>query len=340
MKYSILVLLICFSCSNENLSPTDLFKQLDLNANFHQSNQLLKKSIKTILWDMQKITAERPGYQPLVDEAKVTIEAFRQHYAYIDSLKQILEEEAHFQANFRALSNETVQVFNDTKLVTQLFFSGNSTEKKTVSILEKKLLNLKNASINKIANLWENSRMKGTIFMDPSKKEPTLNKLEKAIPLTSPERFRLLEQSKTTSWSTCNFKNSSLIEAITLLTKFQNDVLSIEYVIVDFLNSQIGRLCDFGSTLDRPLLLLQTDAYKIRLGDFFEGKLVLFFNETPLNFRASVNGSELEIRDNRAIYKVKPTSTGIQTFTVNYSVVNSNQYIEHYSKTFSFTVEG
>lgn len=208
--YLVLTALLALNVSSEILNAFKTVNNSLTNANtiIESKNQAIFKSFEEMVGDA-KTRDKALKYKPEADQVRQMADNM---YNYIESLKVELKKEAgsHIENGEEKFAEENLEA------ATRLF----DTKGKGKELLQK-LTDFK-------ANI---------IGVDPELKGP----FENALPLDLTVPKSKSGNSKI-NWTTAYFHMTPTIAALTILSKFQNDVKNSEAAIVDFLHSKVGEV--------------------------------------------------------------------------------------------------
>src|SRR6476620_1160194 len=209
LMYLVLTALLALNVSSEILNA---FKTVDAslvtaNGTIDNKNNAIFKSFAQKLNDPK--TAERARiWEPKAQEAK---KASEEVYAYIDGLKMEIKKAAGYnpptEPNFKE---------DNLDVPTRLMLTeGRANQLKArLQQLKDKLLSL-----------------------DPSIRA----QFEKTLPINL-EAIKTSNEATSNDWGSGYFHMTPTIAAITILSKFQNDVRNAEAQVVDYIHSKVGEV--------------------------------------------------------------------------------------------------
>ncbi|RXK81778.1 type IX secretion system motor protein PorM/GldM [Filimonas effusa] len=213
MMYLVLTALLALNVSSEILNAFKTVNNSLTHANemVEEKNDAVFKSFEAKMKDEQ--TRERAAlWKPKADAAKKLAD---ETYQYIDALKQQLKVESKLE---KGPNGEEIFAEENIDAPTRLFIS--EPLKKGPELLQK-LTDFKN-------NL---------LAIDPSLKTEFGNTLplDLAVPVSK-------TGEKNQKWEESYFHMTPTIAAITILSKFQNDVRNSEAMVVDYLHKKVGEV--------------------------------------------------------------------------------------------------
>jgi gliding motility-associated protein GldM len=212
--YIVLTALLALNVSSEILNA---FKTIEQSLNsasniIERKNLDIYKSLKAKLADPK--TAEKAAiWAPKAEQAHAYADAM---YAYVESLKQELKVES----GLKIKEGKEVYKEDDLDATTRLFLNSKSGESKGKNLYNK-LVQFK-ADLSAIDPL---------IAKDVIPNLP----LDLSIPTTSSIAGKA-------DWAYAYFNMTPSVAAVTILTKFQNDIRNSEAQVVEFCHKEIGEV--------------------------------------------------------------------------------------------------
>lgn len=209
LMYLVLTALLALNVSAEILNA---FKTVDnslrtASETIDQRNDAIFKSFEEKLKDDK--TRERAAiWKPKADQAKQLSDNI---YTYIDQLKGELKK----QAGLEVVDGVEKYKEDDQDAPTRFLVEGPKGKE-----LHTKLTDYRNALLN----------------LDPSAKA----EFEKILPVDITVPKTLNEGNNT--WEAVYFRMSPAVAAITILSKFQNDIRNSEAMLVDYFHSKVGEV--------------------------------------------------------------------------------------------------
>ena len=309
IMYLVLTALLALNVSSEILNA---FKTIEQSLNsasniIERKNLDIYKSLKSKLNDPK--SAEKAAiWAPKAEQAHAYADAM---YAYVESLKQELKVESGLQIK----DGKEVYKEDDLDATTRLFLNKKSGESKGKDLYNK-LLKFK-ADLSAIDPLIAKEVI------------PNLP-LDLSIPTTSSIAGK-------GDWAYAYFNMTPSVAAITILTKFQNDIRNSEAQIAEFCHKEIGEV---------ELIYDQFNAFAASNSQYLMSgeELVITAGVGAFSSAAkptvSIDGLVVPVGvDGSAIYKsVAGTSPGVQRKRVRISFIKPNGETAVVEKEVQFTV--
>ena len=281
IMYLVLTAILALNVSAEIL---EAFKTVDTSlknstSSINKSNEMLYKSLQDKLADPQ--SHEKAAYwQPKAIEAQKISAAMAQ---YIDGLKEKLKE----GAGLKIVDGK--QSFKEDNLdaSTRLFeTNGKGPE------LEKKLLDYKEAMLN----------------IDSSLR----SKFQNNFPVTV--EVPVGQEGKARSFTSTYFHMTPTVAALTMLSKFQNNVKNAENQIVTHCHNQIGQVIVH---MDKVGILVGQSSNYVMPGQELSVTAGVGAYSSASNPRISINGSGVNVIDGQGTYKTTANGAGEHSVSVN-----------------------
>ncbi len=282
LMYLVLTALLALNVSAEILNA---FRTV--NSSLVQSNNMIDAKNQTILQSIEKKltdpkTAERAAiWKPKADAAKALAEAAN---TYIEQLKLALKKEAGLTTE----NGEEVYKEDNIDAATRLM----DTKGKGIELY------------NQLKTFKEK-----LLAIDPTIKEQFEHTLP--IDLSIPKS----KNEGNNDWTSAYFRMTPTIAAVTILTKFQNDVKNAEAQVVDFCHNKIGQV---EVVYDQFEPFVGTNSNYLMPGQQFEATLGIGAFSAKAQPQISVNGQGLSVQNGKAVYK--ETAGGIGGRSIPYSI--------------------
>ena len=129
------------------------------------------------------------------------------------------------------------------------------------------------------------------------------------------------DRKPATSWQMAFFHNIPKIGAITILTKFQNDVKNTEAMCIDRLAKEVVSTEVF---LDRFEPIVTPKSSNVPLGGKYEAIIELGASSSTVPPQVSVNGKQIEFKDGKALYTISTTKVGTVSVPVIITIPKRN----------------
>lgn len=142
-------------------------------------------------------------------------------------------------------------------------------------------------------------------------------------------------------WATFNFKQMPLQAVMPILRKFQNDVISTESAMLNYLAGKVGTTTDV--VIDKFTVLSAPEKTYVINGETFKTDVVLTAaasQESNTSLQLKVNGQPLSIdEDGVASWTQTANGVGKKSYTVEGSIVNPvTEEVQRFSKTYEYEV--
>lgn len=317
MMYLVLTALLALNVSTEILNAFRTVNSSINNANavIDAKNNTSYTSFDELLKD-EKTKEKARIWQPYALQAKALSTTVN---GYIDKLKQDLKVESGLK------TEDGVEKFNDDNLEASsrlLVEQGKGKE------LFEKLREFK----EKILNTVDPSK-----FSDPVIKKSVAEKraqLDKSFPLDLSVP-KSQTGSENTDWSYSYFHMTPTIAAMTILSKFQNDVKSSEAQVVDYFLSQVGSV---KVVFDEFQPLIGTNATYLMPGDNLEVTAGIGAYSKAATPIISIGGSTLPLTEGKAVYKTTVSGAGEKSVGVNIRYTKPDGTIGSLERVIKYTV--
>ncbi|MEJ7769286.1 MAG: gliding motility protein GldM [Chitinophagaceae bacterium] len=317
MMYLVLTALLALNVSSEILTAFRTVNNSITNANgvIDTKNNTVYTSFEELLKDGK--TAEKARlWQPLAMEAKsLSTEVDK----YISSLKDSLKIESDLEVK------DGVETFkeDDLNVSTRLLVDGGK---------GKELYNKLKDYREKLLNTLDPAK-----FQDPVIKKAVAekrNELQKNFPLdlSIPKSQNNNQQN---DWSYAYFHMSPTIAALTILSKFQNDVKNSESQVVDYFLSQVGSV---KVVFDEFQPLIGTNATYLMPGDQLEVTAGIGAYSKAATPNISIGGSAQPLTEGKAVYKTVVSGAGEKSVAVNIKYTKPDGTVGTESRVIKYTV--
>jgi len=290
LMYLVLTALLALNVSSEILNA---FKVVDKslvtsNENITTANNTLYTSLKNKLAD--PMTAEKA--KPWYDKAEVAKQLSTELNGLINQYKTDLKKEAG--AKMVEVDGKQVEEFkeDDLEAATRLFGDGDGGKKKGKE-LESKLKEYREAMLN----------------IDPSIRK----EFESIFPV---DVSKIIGQDgKEKDFTSAYFHMTPTVAALTLLSKFQNNVKNAENQVVTFCHSQVGAV---KVVYDQFAALVGQSSNYLMPGEELEITAGVGAYSKEAKPQISIAGSSMSIGpDGRASYKTNVSGSGSRSVPVN-----------------------
>ena len=299
MMYLVLTALLALNVSSEILNAFKTVNTSISNANnvIDNKNAAVYTSFEQMVEDPK--TAEKAKqWQPFALEAKKVAAGMD---TYLNDLKKQLKEGSGLK-----IENGVEHFAEDDLNASSRMFEKNGEG-------EKLYAKLKEFKTNLLNTLDPNK------FSDPVLKKSITdkrNELAKTLPLDLSVPPSQTGSEK--SWSTSYFHMTPTIAALTILSKFQNDVKSSEAQVVDYFLSQVGSV---KVVFDAFEPLIGTNATYLMPGQELEIKAGIGAFSKSATPTITINGTTPPLTNGSAIYKTTVSGAGEKSVHVNIKYV-------------------
>ncbi len=158
--------------------------------------------------------------------------------------------------------------------------------------------------------------------------------LEKILPL---ELEPIPADSDKNNWAQFTFQQMPVAAVLPILSKFQNDAKIAESAILNYFYSKVqGEKVVF----DQYAAVISADKSYVIKGESLSSEIFLSaFSTTADNVTIKVNGREIDVRDGKALFNIRPNEIGSQSFTAEVSMTNPiTKEVKTYTKKFNYEV--
>lgn len=303
IMYLVLTAILALNVSAEVI---EAFKTVDKSlqsssANIGNSNTLLYESLTKMLTD-DKTKLQAAVWQPKADQAKAYAAAMQ---TYIDGLKQELKKGAGL-----VIKKDGKEDFKEDNLdaSTRLFETNKEGDK-----LKAKLEQFKKDILN----------------IDPKIKA----KFENNFPLST-EGVEGKEGKK--DFTTGYFHMTPTVAALTILSKFQNNIKTVENQVATFCASQVGAV---EVHMDQVGVLVGQNSNYLMPGQELVVTAGVGAYSSTVQSNITVNGSPIKLVDGQGEYKIPSVSgSGKHTIQISGSFIGEDGKAVPISKTIEYVV--
>ena len=123
-------------------------------------------------------------------------------------------------------------------------------------------------------------------------------------------------EGKQQSWVTMYLENSPLAGVFAILTKVENDALTLESEIASVLAESVGAK----NALDSVIPVIRASTSAILTNQTYEAEIVLAAYDSKSDFKMTVNGSPIEVSNGKGIYRASSSNPGEYSFKVGINV--------------------
>ncbi len=298
LLYIVLIAMLALNVSAEILNA---FKTV--NESISHSNKSIEEKNAIIYQQFAKQMEQDPKkVGPLKDKAEAVQKQANTMVAYIDSLKAMIVKE-----------------------------SGGRTEEGEIKRLDdldapsRVMLNWKNGP--KLKKRLEELRARLLTYFPPAMREN-----QAAI---FPLKIEEPEKKEKKTWSQINFGEVPSIAAITILSKFQNDVKNSESQVIDYLYQQINAQ---QFTLDTYTPLVSANSGYIMNGQQYQAKIMLGAYSSTVNPTITVNGQPIPVENGIGTFTTTASSVGEHSYQVAVKLKDKNGEVQTFTTKGSYMV--
>ncbi|GAA4301154.1 gliding motility protein GldM [Compostibacter hankyongensis] len=142
-------------------------------------------------------------------------------------------------------------------------------------------------------------------YTDPAQRQMA----EKTFPLT----IEMPAKTQKKTWTQAHFDMVPTIAAVTILSKFQNDVKNAEAQVIDDLYKRINAQ---QFTFDTYTPLVSASSGYVMNGQAYEAKIMLGAYSSTVNPTITVNGQPVPVENGVGTYKINASGIGEHTYNV------------------------
>lgn len=350
MKYKLLIsiyLLFFLASCQENPSNALVLHYYQLDESLKKSNAFIHAATDDLLMKMEETCKTKIQYHLLVDKAKKVIEYETNLIAFIDSLKgKMIQETGGIYTKEEALTAQDTLLkglakgAKNSSIACKILLTGTDKNQNKLSrafLLDQKMQALSKQYVALLASCWEENLVAGSLFSDIRKKATTIEQLKNQFTLRTSKDY-IITKKKDKTWAESTFKNKPLMLVLTNLTAIQNDIITTQYILVEFFSNQITTL-NYDDIYDRFEILAHSSQPSVRLGEMYKTEIALGAYSSKTIFEVIINQDTIPSLDGKAIYRVRPNKVGEQKYEAQISITNPlTEEIETFSKEFHFHV--
>ncbi len=292
LMYLVLTALLALNVSSEILNA---FKVVDKslitsNENINSANNTLYTSLKSKLTDPMTAEKAKPWYAKAEQAKKLATEMD----AYINQLKTDLKAEAG--AKMVDVDGKMVEEFKEDDLEAPTRLFGNEEGGKNQGeVLKSKLSEFR----------------KNMLDIDPA----IAKEFSSSFPVEDFTNTKLVGQDgKEKTFTEAYFHMTPTVAALTLLSKFQNNVKNAENQVVTYCHNQVGAV---KVVYDQFAALVGQSSNYLMPGEDLEITAGVGAYSKAAQPQISIAGSSMSLEaDGRALYKTKASGSGARTVPV------------------------
>lgn len=308
VMYLVLTAILALNVSNEVINA---FKVVDKslitsNENISASNNTLYKSLAEKVNEPQ--SREKAAiWEPLAMQAKTYSSNM---ITYIDSLKLALKHAADLKIKWDDKLKDSVEDYREDNLdaSTRLFETNGKGEE-----LRKRLEEYK----------------KNMLAIHPSIKA----QFESSFPVNTVPPIS--QDGTKKDFTQSFFHMTPTVAALTMLSKFQNNIKNAENMIVSYIHAQIGAV---EVHMDQVGVLVGQSSNYLMPGQELTVTAGVGAYSSAASPSISINGSPVAVTNGQGSYKTVVSGAGEHTVTVNVSFRDENNKIQTKTETIKYTV--
>lgn len=307
IMYLVLTAMLALNVSAEILNAFNI-----VNDSIENSNISITSKNKITYDQFGKLmTTDPEKVGPLKEKAEQVKAISSEMYVYLDTLKATIVREAG-----------GVNEFGDIKSKDNLDAPTRVMEnQKKGAELEKRLTELRNKLLSFVD------------VKDPKAKE----EFEKSLPL----RVEIGKSHgsdhgpKNKTWTSYHFNMVPTIAAVTILSKFQNDIKNSESRLVDYLLSKVGEN-DYKFDKIRPFVSLNSK--NLMEGQTLTAQIAVGAYSSTVNPEIVVNGSAIEAKDGLGTFTMPVSGIGEKNISGKITLKKPNGDVESYDFNEAYSV--
>ena len=308
VMYLVLTAILALNVSSEVISAFKVVNNslVGSNENIHASNETLYTSLE------QKLNEPQSKEKAMVWEprAKKAKEYSAEMIKYIDSLKSALKIGAGLRMEWNKELQDSVEAYKEDNLdaSTLLFESKGEGEnlRKRLEEYKEKMLNI----------------------------DPTIRKqFEKTFPVSTVPPTS--QDGKQKDFTTSFFHMTPTIAAITMLSKFQNNVRNAESEVVTYAHNQIGSV---EVHMDQVGVLIGQNSNYLMPGDKLEITAGVGAYSSAAAPVISINGSNVAVSQGQGMYSTTVSGSGNHNVNVRVTFTDENNKKQTIDKVVPYTV--
>jgi gliding motility-associated protein GldM len=297
LLYIVLIAMLALNVSSEILNA---FKTV--NESIHHSNESIDQKNAIIYQQFAKQMQQDPQkVGPLKAKAEQVKQQAAAMNTYIDSLKKMIIDESGGLDD-----SGQIKRLDDLDAPSRVMEN-----RKNGPELKRRLENLRNTLLSYF----------------PADRRATEEK-------TFPLKIEIPKNTKK-NWTQTNFDMVPSIAAITILSKFQNDVKNSEAQVIDYLYGQINAQ---QFTLDTYKPLVSASSGYIMNGQQYTAQIMLGAYSSTVNPTITVNGQPIKVENGVGIYTTIGSGVGEHSYKVAVSLKDKNGEVKTFNTTESYMV--
>src|SRR5665647_474583 len=308
VMYLVLTAILALNVSNEVITA---FKVVDKslitsNANITSSNNTLYNSLKEKLNEPQSMEKAKVWVPFAMEAQKYSADINN----YIESLKLDLKKAADLRMRWDDKIKDSVEDYREDNLdaSTRLFETKGKGKE-----LQERLEKYKNDMLN----------------IDPSIRK----EFESTFPVTTIPP--LTQDGKKKDFTQAFFHMTPTVAALTMLSKFQNNIKNAENMVVTYCHSQIGKV---EVHMDQVGVLVGQSSNYLMPGQELTVTAGVGSYSSAASAKISIDGSNVNVAEGQGLYKKTVSGAGEHSLTVNVTYRDEHNAVKTETKTIKYTV--
>ena len=302
LMYIVLTAMLALNVSAEILNAF-----LTMDKSISESSRIVGDSNGKLFNAIAQQADAYSQYEPYKEKAEQAQDLTKTFYEYVGELKEELitisggyDEEGKLKGMKRK------------EPTTDLFLNEGKGD-----ILENKINEVRTAMLNLIEN------------------ESERDFLSKVLPL---ELQPIPEDSDKDTWAQFTFQQMPVAAVLPILTKFQNDAKIAESALLGHFYNKVNTATTI--ILDEYMAVVSADkSYVIRGEEISADIFLSAFSSTADNITVKVDGKRLNVRDGKALFKIRPNEIGKKSFDAVVEIKDPiTNEIKSYRKKFIYEV--
>lgn len=155
-----------------------------------------------------------------------------------------------------------------------------------------------------------------------------------SFPLKEPVEPRNSPDNKRT-WTQANFDMVPTIAAVTILSKFQNDIKNSESQVIDDLYKKVG---EQNFVFNKYQVLISANSGYLMTGEKYTANIILGAYSTTVKPTIRVDGQVIPVQNGVGTFTTVASGVGQKSYNVSVDLVDQNGKLETYSGAGSYTV--
>lgn len=301
LMYIVLTAMLALNVSAEILNAF-----LTMDKSIGESSRIVGDSNEQLFSAIAQQADAYSQYEPFKTKAGDAQVLVKDFYDYVGALKtKLVESSGGLDKNNEPVSKQKKEP------ATQLFINEGKGDE-----LENRIIEIR----NQLLNLVDDEVGKAL--------------LEKILPL---ELQPIPEDSDKKTWAQFTFQQMPVAAVLPMLSKFQNDAKIAESAILSHFYSKVNGE-DF--VADQFGAVISADKSYVIKGEELSSEIFLSaFSSTADNINIKVNGQPVDVRDGKAIFKIRPNEIGSHSFLAEVEMINPiDKSVKKYTKRFNYEV--